>query len=142
MGVAVLVSVLVAVAVLVGVNVAVGVIVGVWVGVGVIPSTVVVMVTALFASLDSSTMLAGSIVAVLPTTRSVSVTIRPVIVIVATALGPTPNAPRSQSSVPPVTPSSSEHTPRVVVNPRYWKFAAGSSITRTEAAGADPMLRA
>lgn len=130
------------VSVTVGVLVAVRVGVAVTVGVGVIPTTVVSTVTELFASFCSTTMLAGSIVAVLLVRRSTFVVMRPVIVIVATALAPVPKAPKSQSSVPPVTPPMSEQMPRVVVNPVYWKLTAGSLITRTDAAGAEPMFLA
>lgn len=146
--VGVMVDVLVGVAVTVGVSVTVGVVVGVAVGVavsvgvGVIPTTVVSTVTALFPSFCSTTVPSGSIVAVLLTMRSVGVVMRPVIVIVATALGPMPKAPKSQSSVPPNTPPVSEQMPRVVVKPMYWKLASGSSMTRTDAAGAEPMFLA
>ncbi len=82
------------------------------------------------------------LVAVLLTTRFVDVVRRPVIVIVATALGPMPKAPKSQSSMPPMTPPVSEQRPRVVVKPVYWKLAFGSSMRRTDATGAEPMFLA
>jgi hypothetical protein len=137
--VGVFVAVLVAVAVLVGVLVAgrvpVGVFVGVrvWVGVrvtvgvrvrvgvavgtGVAPVMVVSAVEALFASFDSPTMLFGSTAAVFEMTMSVVDSTKPVTVIVASALGPVPNGPRSQSSVPPVIPPVNEQMPRVVLKP-------------------------
>ncbi len=136
------VDVTVGVGVMVGVAVAVGVVVDVLVGAGVTPTTVVSTVTVLFASFCSTAIPSGSTVAVLLTTRSVGVVMRPVIVIVATALGPMPKAPRSQSSMPPMTPPVSEQIPRVVVKPVYWKLASGSSMTRTDAAGAEPMFLA
>ncbi len=147
-GVFVIVGVLIDVGVIVGVLlgsgvfVTVGVVVGAAVGVGVIPTTVVSTVTVLFASFCSTAIPSGSTVAVLLTTRSVGVVMRPVIVIVATALGPMPKAPKSQSSMPPMTPPVSEQMPRVVVKPVYWKLASGSSMTRTDAAGAEPMFLA
>ena len=85
--------------------------------VGVGPCTLVVIVTELFSSLDSRASLFGSIVAVLLTTGSTAVMIEPVMVMVATALGPVPSEPMSQSSVPPMTLSRSEQTPRVVLKP-------------------------
>ena len=143
-GVAVMVGVLVIVGVSVGVAVfvTVGVVVGVSLGSGVAPITFVVVVAELFASFDSTTMLFGSIVAVLLMTMSVGDVIRPVMTIVATALGPVPNAPRSQSSVPPTGPPSSAQAPRVVVKPRYWKLASGSSMTRTDGTSRAPIFLA
>jgi len=124
------VAVFVAVAVLVGVLVEVGVAVG--------ASTVVLMVTELFVSLPSTTAFSGSAVAVLLAEPSTALVRKPWMVMVATAAGPVPKAPRSQSSVPPVVGPTMTQVPRVVEKPVKVKFAAGVSIMRTVAALAEP----
>ena len=93
------VGALVAVAVGPFVGVTVSVLVGVGVGIG--AKTVVVSITLLFVSSASFTTSNGSTVAVFSTEVSTSVETAPVIVTVPTAAGPVPNAPRSQSTVPP-----------------------------------------
>ena len=91
--------------------------------------------------MDSTTKASGSTVAPLVTEMFVAVLTYPVTVMVATALGPVPSGPRSQSSVPPVTASRSEHTPRVVLKLVYVKFGGGRSTKPTVEAGALPMFR-
>jgi hypothetical protein len=108
------VKVLVGVAVSVGVAVDVAVFVAVGVAVG--ASTVVLIVTELFDSLNSATRFSGSTVAVFDTDVSTPVVTEPLIWIVATAAGPVPNDPRSQSSVPPVVEPTMTQLPRVVEN--------------------------
>jgi hypothetical protein len=113
--VAVFVGVFVAVAVAVFVGVGVTVAVDVAVGVGVDANTVVVSVSELFVSLYSGTLFSGSTVAVLFTFASVAVVTKPKMLISATAAGPVPNEPRSQSTVPPVGGPTRMQVPRVVV---------------------------
>ena len=81
-------------------------------------------------------------VVTLLTMGSAMVVIKPVMVMIVTALGPVSSEPMSQSSVPPMTLSTSEQAPRVVLKPVYAKFDGGSLITRTDATGAVPMFRA
>jgi len=138
-GVLVGVSVGVAVAVCVGVAVTVGVEVDVGVGVG--ARTVVLMVTVLLLSSYSVTTLNGSTVAVLSAELSSALVRKPWMLMVPTAAGPVPNAPRSQSSVPPVMGPTMTQVPRVVEKPVNVKFAAGVSIMRTADALAEPTLR-
>jgi len=55
-------------------------------------------------------------------------------VIVAVAPPPTPNEPRSQSSVPPVCGPTMLQNPRVVLKPVYVKLLGGVSTRRTKLA--------
>jgi hypothetical protein len=113
----VLVDVGVEVGVAVSVGVAVGVNVFVAVGVAVGASSVVVAEAVLFVSLNSGTTFCGSTSAVFNTKVSTPVESVPWIWIVATAAGPVPNDPRSQSNVPPVCGPTMAHAPRVVEKP-------------------------
>jgi hypothetical protein len=142
-GVDVLVGVAVAELVAVGVNVGVSVGVDVFVAVGVAvgASTVVLIVTELFSSSYSCTTFSGSTVAVFDTEVSTPLVTVPWIWIVATAAGPVPNDPKSQSSVPPVIGPIITHAPRVVENEPKVKFAAGASTIRTDGTLAEPSLR-
>ncbi len=139
-GVGVGVAVAVAVAVGVGVAVAVGVGVLVGVGVGVDTRTVVVSMTELFVSSNSKTTSNGSTVAELMTVVSTAVATEPVIVMIATAPGPVPKAPRSQSSSPPVAGPTSVQLPLVVPKLVNVKLAAGASMRRTKLALSEPMF--
>ena len=139
-GVGVLVGVGVGVGVLVGVGVSVGVGVGVFVsvGVGVGRRTLVVMVTELFVSSDSTITSSGSTVAVLETVISKVLAMTPVILMVASSLGA--RRPRVQSSLPPVLESRMMQKPWVVEAEVYVKEEGGSSKRRTGSALAEPMF--
>ncbi len=125
----------------VAVRVAVGVAVLVAVGVGVGASTFVVSTAVLFDSSDSTITFAGSTSAVLLTVSSIADVKWPVMVIVAKAPAPVPNAPRSQSSVPPVVGPTIAQLPRVDVKPTNVKVDGGVSSSRTPTAPAEPMFR-
>ena len=137
-GVGVAVGVAVGVGVGVAVDVGVGVLVGVGVGVG--TRTVVVSVTELFVSSNSRTTSNGSTVAELMTVVSTAVATEPVIVMIATAAGPVPKAPRSQSTEPPVGEPSWAQMPRVVETEAKAKVAGRSSMRRTESALSEPIF--
>ena len=129
-GVFVTVGVLVGVGVFVGVGVKVGVGVGVKVGVGVAVAvgvgvlvgvgvavgtrTVVPCEAELLLSSYSTTTLNGSTVALFVTDVLTAVVTEPWMVIVATAAGPVPKLPRSQSTLPPEGEPSWTQLPRVV----------------------------
>ena len=110
-------------------------------GVGLKIVTLVLIVAELFPSSLSGTRFSWSTVAVFSAVVSTMAARRPVMVTTATAAAPVPSDPRSQSSVPPVTASRSEHTPRVVLKLVYVKFGGGRSTKPTVEAGALPMFR-
>ncbi len=62
-------------------------------------------------------------------------------VMVATAAGPVPNEPRSQSSVPPVVGPTMTQVPLVVVKPTKVKVDGGVSVSLTKSAPKEPTLR-
>jgi hypothetical protein len=95
----------------------------------------------LFVSLISSIVLPGSTTAEFTNEPLVAEAIEPTTMIVASAPGPMPSGPRSQSSVPPVTPSRSEHVPRLVLKLEYVNAGGGVSARRTLLAAATPMFR-
>ncbi len=132
------VGVLVGVAVGVGVLVAVAVGVDVGVGVGVGRRTLVVIVTELFDSMNSTITLSGSTVAVLETVISKVVVMKPVTVIVASSAGV--RRPSVQSSGPPVLESRMMHEPWVVDTEVYVKEEGTSSMRPTGSALAEPMF--
>jgi len=132
------VGVLVAVGVNVGVLVAVGVNVGVGVGVAVGARTLVFSLAELLVSFDSDSTSRGSTVAVFVTEVSTPVETEPVIVMVAVMAGA--NAPRLQSTSPPVGEPSWTHEPRSVVTPEKAKLAGSVSMRRTALALPEPAL--
>jgi len=103
--------------------------------------TVVVSVAELFVSSDSRTVSNGSTSAELVTEVSTPVETEPEMVTVPTAPAPTPKAPRSQSTVPPVGEPSWAQEPRSVMTEAKAKVAGSVSMRRTEAAVSEPMLR-